>query len=170
VVAHRCFALPRSSILCGCINFPGRQVNAVWGRYPTTATTACTMYIKKAWSALGLIDKISPAFELRNSGGCASSRQVIPAASPNASTANWPIESASISSQAGHRVPLAYLYVAPPGSWAGSTTVAVPRHCRQPPPGQSPAYTYLKQPWQPLQVLALSQPLFCLLLQPILIT
>jgi hypothetical protein len=38
-VSHRCFALPRSSILCGCINFPGRQVNAVWGRYPT----ACTM-------------------------------------------------------------------------------------------------------------------------------
>jgi hypothetical protein len=38
VVAHRCFALPRSSILCGCINFPGRQVNAVWGRYPTACT------------------------------------------------------------------------------------------------------------------------------------
>jgi hypothetical protein len=29
------FALPRSSILCGCINIPGRQVNAVWGRCPT---------------------------------------------------------------------------------------------------------------------------------------
>jgi hypothetical protein len=28
---HRCFALPRSSILCGCINFPGKQVNAVYG-------------------------------------------------------------------------------------------------------------------------------------------
>ena len=50
VVSHRCFTLPRSSILCGCINFPCRQVNAVWGRYPT----ACTMYItKKAWSLLG---------------------------------------------------------------------------------------------------------------------
>ena len=36
------------------------------------------------------------------------------------------------------------------------------------PPGQSPAYTYLKQPWQPLQVFALSQSLFCLLLQPAL--
>ena len=35
VVAHRCFTLPRSSILCGCINFPFRQVNAVWGRCPT---------------------------------------------------------------------------------------------------------------------------------------
>jgi hypothetical protein len=49
------------------INFPGRQVNAVWGRYPPTE---CTMYIKKeeALSVLGLVDKISPAFELRNSG------------------------------------------------------------------------------------------------------
>jgi hypothetical protein len=43
VVAHRCFALPRSTILCGCINIPGRQVNAVWGRYPT----ACTIYEKQ---------------------------------------------------------------------------------------------------------------------------
>jgi hypothetical protein len=48
VVAHRCFVLPRSSILRGCINIPGRQVNAVWGRCPT----ACTMYVKKAWSVL----------------------------------------------------------------------------------------------------------------------
>jgi hypothetical protein len=29
VVAHRCFTLPRSSILCGCINVPGRQANAL---------------------------------------------------------------------------------------------------------------------------------------------
>jgi hypothetical protein len=36
--------------------------------------------------------------------------------------------------------------------------------------GQSPAHTYLKQHWQPLQVLALSQSLFCLLLRPILTT
>ena len=64
VVSHRCFTLPRSSILCGCINFPCRQVNAVWGRYPT----ACTMYItKKLGVCWGLVDKISPAFELRNS-------------------------------------------------------------------------------------------------------
>jgi hypothetical protein len=46
--AHRCFTLPRSSILCGCINIPCRQVNAVWGRCPT----ACTMYVK-SWSVLG---------------------------------------------------------------------------------------------------------------------
>jgi hypothetical protein len=45
MVSHRCFTLPRSSILCGCgcINISGRQVNAVWGRYPT----ACTMCAKK---------------------------------------------------------------------------------------------------------------------------
>jgi hypothetical protein len=44
-LAHRCFALPRSSILCGCINVPGRQVgvNAVWGRCPT----ACAMCVEK---------------------------------------------------------------------------------------------------------------------------
>ena len=31
--------------------------------------TPCAMYVKKnAWSVLGLVDKISPAFELRNSG------------------------------------------------------------------------------------------------------
>jgi hypothetical protein len=66
VVSHRCFALlPRSSILCGCIDVPGRQVNAVWGRYPT----ACAMYVKKSLECIGgLVDKISPAFELRNSG------------------------------------------------------------------------------------------------------
>jgi hypothetical protein len=66
VVAHRCFTLPRSSVLCGCIKIPGRQVNAVWGRCPT----ACAIYVKKeeAWSVLGLFDKISPAFELRNLG------------------------------------------------------------------------------------------------------
>ena len=57
--------VPRSSILRGCINFPCRQVNAVWGRYPT----ACTMYVKKKVGVCwGLVDKISPAFELRNSG------------------------------------------------------------------------------------------------------
>jgi hypothetical protein len=51
------------SWLCGCINLPGRQVNAIWGRYPT----ACTMYVtKKLGVCWGLVDKISPAFELRN--------------------------------------------------------------------------------------------------------
>jgi hypothetical protein len=72
VVAHRCFTLPRSSILCGCINVPGRQVNAVWGRCPT----ACTMYEKKklgvCWR-LGCasrlrVEELGCAFELRNSG------------------------------------------------------------------------------------------------------
>ena len=71
-----CFRLPRSSILCGCINIPGRQVNAVWGRYPT----ACTLYVtKKLGVCWGLVDKISPAFELRNSDvrcAGAGSRQV----------------------------------------------------------------------------------------------
>jgi hypothetical protein len=33
--------VPRSSILCGCINkFLYRQANAVWGRYPTACTYA----------------------------------------------------------------------------------------------------------------------------------
>ena len=141
VVSHRCFTLPRSSILCGCINFPCRQVNAVWGRYPT----ACTMYItKKLGVCWGLVDKISPAFELRNSGVPA----VVRSFQLSASTLRRPIKSASISSQAGHRVPLTSLCVAPPG--------------------QSPACTYLKKSWQPLQVFALSRPLLCLLLQPIL--
>jgi hypothetical protein len=44
VVAHRRFTLPRSSILCGCINIPGRQANAVWGRYPTAWRV---VYVKK---------------------------------------------------------------------------------------------------------------------------
>jgi hypothetical protein len=42
LVAHRCFALPRSSILCGCTNIPGRQVNAVWGR---ACPAACAIYV-----------------------------------------------------------------------------------------------------------------------------
>jgi hypothetical protein len=73
VVSHRCFALPRSSILCGCINIPGRQVNAVTRmrcRVDALPHTACTMYVekKKLGVCWGLFDKISPAFELRNSG------------------------------------------------------------------------------------------------------
>jgi hypothetical protein len=71
VVAHRCFTLPRSSIMCGCINVPGKQVNAVWGRYPT----ACAIYVVfLTWSLLELFDKLSPAFELRNSGVSAVAR------------------------------------------------------------------------------------------------
>ena len=133
-------------------------------RYGVDALPHVRCIYKQAWSVLGLVDKISPAFELRNSGVPAVARS----SQLSASALRRPIKSASISSQAGHRVPLAYLYVAPPGSWVGSTAVDVPRHCRQSPPGQSPAYTYLKQPWQPLQVFALSQSLFCLLLQPVL--
>jgi hypothetical protein len=50
VVARMCFALPpRSSILYGCINFPGRQVNAVWGRCPT----ACAIYVKNTLEFIG---------------------------------------------------------------------------------------------------------------------
>jgi hypothetical protein len=52
------------SILCGCIDVPGRQANAVWGGHPT----ACTIYVKNLGVYWGLVDKISPAFELRNSG------------------------------------------------------------------------------------------------------
>jgi hypothetical protein len=36
-----CFTLPRSSILCGCINFPDKQVNAVWGRCPNRMCNIC---------------------------------------------------------------------------------------------------------------------------------
>jgi hypothetical protein len=78
VAAHRCFALlPRLSILCGCINAPARQANAVWGRCPT----ACTTYVKKKQLGVywGLVDKISPAFVRVEKLGCAGSRQVIPA-------------------------------------------------------------------------------------------
>jgi hypothetical protein len=54
----------------------------------------------------GLVDKKSnsTAFELRNCLGCTGSRQVIPATLYEVSAA----KSASISSQAGHRIPLAY--------------------------------------------------------------
>jgi hypothetical protein len=55
----------RPSILCGCINFPGKQVNAVWGRYPTACVVYFFFFNGVHW---GLVDKISPAFELRNSG------------------------------------------------------------------------------------------------------
>jgi hypothetical protein len=68
VVAHRPFTLPRSSILCGCI------VNAVWGRCPT----ACAMYANKSLRFIGeLVDKTSPAFELRNSGVPAAARSFL---------------------------------------------------------------------------------------------
>jgi hypothetical protein len=53
VVAHRCFALPRSPILCGCINVPGRQANAVWGRYPTRVPHVRYMSQKKGLEFIG---------------------------------------------------------------------------------------------------------------------
>jgi hypothetical protein len=66
--------------------------------------------------------------------GCAGSRQVIPAVYLSAPTAN---EVRVYIKSAGHCVPLACPCVTPPG--------------------RSPACTYLKQPWQPLRVFALSQ-------------
>jgi hypothetical protein len=75
VVAHRCFTPPRSSILCGCINIPGRQVNAVWGRCPT----ACAIYVKKYWSLLAARRQNLSRLRVEKPG-CAGSRQVIPTA------------------------------------------------------------------------------------------
>jgi hypothetical protein len=76
VVSHRRFTLPRSSILCGCINIPGRQVNAVWGRYPAV----CAMYVeKKAGSLLGGALRQNLSRLRVEKLGCAGSRQVIPA-------------------------------------------------------------------------------------------
>ena len=144
---------------------------------------------KKLGVCWGLVDKISPAFELRNSGVPAvamlacrvpaglvtlcgqSLRRVPPPASAGGGSTvvlRHPLCASSpaglvtlglfvhpsnqsgagasarlVATEATHS---SYLCVAPPGSWVGSTTVAVPRHCRPSPPGQSPAYTYLKQP------------------------
>ena len=193
MVAHRCFTLPRSSILCGCINIPGRQVmhNAVWGRYPI----ACTMYVtKKLGVCWGLVDKISPAFELRNSGvPCRQSPQVIPAVVLCAAGAC--LSCTCGSSYPGSIYPLRSEFASRPsprvsGRWIDRGFVPPPlcaalssvlssraslhfasaplAYLCVAPPGQSPAYTYLKQPWQPWQVFALSQSLFFLLLQPIL--
>jgi hypothetical protein len=121
-----CFTLPRSSILCGCINFPCRQVNAVWGRYPT----ACTMYKKRRSvecigarrqnlsrlrvEKLGCVTRSWPCLVT----GLRVGRQVGPAVKPEAST-GMP---ASVSSRPDLT------------------------------DSQSPAYTYLKQHLQPLQI------------------
>jgi hypothetical protein len=73
-----CTGAPIIHTLCagGCINVPGRQVNAVcWGRYPT----ACAMCVKTKLEFIGeLADKISPALLRVDKLGCASSRQAIP--------------------------------------------------------------------------------------------
>jgi hypothetical protein len=60
-----------SSALCGCINVPGKQVNAVWGRCPT----ACAMYVKKeeAWSVLGALRQNLSRLRVEKLG-CAGSR------------------------------------------------------------------------------------------------
>jgi hypothetical protein len=150
VVSHRCFTLPRSSILCGCIHFPCRQVNAVWGRYPT----ACTMYItKKHGVCWGLVDKISPAFELRNSGVPCRSRQVIPAVVLCAAGAC--LSCTCGSSYPGPIYPLRTEFVSCPsppcnGSWAGRGIVPFPLYRPQLGP-----FTFLRV-------------LRCILLQPIL--
>jgi hypothetical protein len=75
------------------------------------------VYNKKAWSLLGARRQNLSRLRVEKLG-CAGSRQVIPAILYEVSAD----KSASISNQAGHRVPLTYLCVAPPG--------------------QSPAYTY----------------------------
>jgi hypothetical protein len=73
---------------------------------------------KKLGVCWGLVDKISPAFELRNPGVPAVGRQVrIPASLYEVSTD----KPASISNQAGHRAPLTYLCVAPPGQYPAYT-------------------------------------------------
>jgi hypothetical protein len=97
--------------------------------------------------------------------GCAGSRQVIPAASPNASTANKVrvyIKSSSSPRTTG--TPLCC------SSWVlgGIDSRRCAEALQTVSSWASPACTYLKQPWQPLQVFALSQSLFCLLLQRIL--
>jgi hypothetical protein len=103
----------------------------------------------------GLVDSASPAFELRNSGVPAVARSFqLPL-----STLRRPIKSAS----ALVKPVTAYHWHAPaatpPGRLNSPDTTAVGvarlqarrRNQTHPPPGQSPAYTYLKRPYQPLQ-------------------
>jgi hypothetical protein len=163
VVAHRCFKLPRSSALCGCINIPGRQVNAVWGRCPT----ACTMYVKKKLGVCcwGLVDKISPAFELRNPGvpavvvlACRVPAGLVARRVPAVRVCVAPPPPARCLAGGGSTV---VCFVPPPlcrpqlgpffacfVAFCFRTTVAA--HLCVAPPRQSTAYTCLKQPWPPL--------------------
>jgi hypothetical protein len=73
-------------ILCGCINIPGRQVNAVWGMgsMPYRMYDVCK---KEAGSLLGALRQNLSRLRVEKLG-CAGSRQVIPAVSLNTSTAN----------------------------------------------------------------------------------
>jgi hypothetical protein len=66
-------ALPRSSILCGCISI---SLAGKLMRYGVDTLPHVRCMKKKAWSLLigGLVDKISPAFELIEKLGCAGSR------------------------------------------------------------------------------------------------
>ena len=109
---------------------------------------------KKAWSVLGARRQNLSRLRVEKLG-CAGSRQVIPAILYEVSAD----KSASISNQAGHRVPLTYLCVAPPGQSPADTylkqpcgspckSLPFPSHCLP----SSPAHTYLKQHLQPLQI------------------
>jgi hypothetical protein len=147
VVAHRCFTLPRSSILCGCINVTGRQVNAVWGRYPT----ACTMYVKKSLEFVG-----------------GSSTKSLPGVSAVAPGILWLQLCLASTPQGGHSRdrqaslcrgtadPLPRLDLAHTRRiYLPKTALAILASlCPFPVPvsPSSSAYTYLKQPWQPLQI------------------
>jgi hypothetical protein len=88
-------------------------------------------YVKKkeAWGLLGARRQNLSRLRVEKLG-YVGSRQVIPAACHRLDLRR--ARSSVPGMSAGHRVPLAYLRVAPPG--------------------QSPAYTYLKQHWQPLQI------------------
>jgi hypothetical protein len=70
------FTLPRPSILCGCINIPGRQVKCGMGPMHYRMCDICT---KKTWSLLGARRQNLSRLRVEKLG-CAGSRQVIPAA------------------------------------------------------------------------------------------
>jgi hypothetical protein len=127
VVAHRCFTLPRSSILCGCINIPGRQVNAVWGgSIPYRMYDVCR---KKAESLLGARRQNLPRLRVEKLG-CA--------------TRSWPCL------VTGLRVGL---QVGPAVKPEASTGMPASVSSRPDLTGsQSPAYTYLKQHLQRLRI------------------
>jgi hypothetical protein len=83
--------------------------------------TACAMYVKNnlEFVCWGLVDKISPAFELRNSGVPAVARSF----QLSNSTLQRPIKSLRVYiKSAGHCVPRTCLCVAPPGQSPAYTT------------------------------------------------
>jgi hypothetical protein len=112
---------PRSSILCGCIDVLGKQVNAgVWGR----CLAACAVYVKRKTNLEcigGSSTKSLPPSQLRNPGVPAVARpfQLPSPGLFKLSGAQVPLGSA------GHRVPHWHTFI-------------MPTH-----PGQSPAYTHL---------------------------